>query len=107
MALVNQLQNNGATDKVLAIASGIHIVQGHLIWSYITGTPPNHRIVVRHALGDARGGKWKGLKSVYFSGLNVAIADYTFLDGSQTATSTLFDTDVPHFRTVILDAKAA
>lgn len=106
MALVNQLQNAGATDKVLAHASGKHVVQGHLLWSYTIGTDPNHRIVVRHALADVRGGgRWKGPLSVYFSGLNVATADYEFFDGSQTATGTLFDTDVPHFRTVILDVK--
>ncbi len=107
MALVDHLKNDDPTNKVLAIASGVHVAQGHLAFSYTIGTSPNHRIVVRHAIADARSGKWNKVKAVYFSGLNVPASDYEVFYGRQTATGTLFNTDIPRYGTVILDAKGS
>lgn len=103
MALVNHLKNSEAQRQVLAVAAGRHIADGHLIWSKTLGTSPTHQIVVRQALGK---GDWEGVEGVWYKGLNVAVADYAFLDGSQTATSSFFPTDGPHTGTVLLDVKA-
>lgn len=102
MALVNHLKNREAQNKVLAIASGRHIAAGHLIYSYTSGTSPNHNIYLLHALAE---GTWEGVEGVWFRGLNIPAADYQFQNGLQTAPPSFFDTDVPHFRTVTLAAK--
>ncbi|MDQ3747955.1 MAG: PA14 domain-containing protein [Acidobacteriota bacterium] len=79
---------------------------GHLVISRTEGADPNHRLVVRHALGQ---GIWDSAESVYFKGLNVPPADYVFNNGSQTSApiSTFFTTDKqPHTGAVIIDVKA-
>ena len=103
MALVNHLKNADSQRKVLAVASGRHVVAGHLTLSKTLGTDPTHNIVVRQALGK---GTWEGVEGVWYRSLNVSATNYAFLDGSQTATSSFFPTDTPHTGTVILDVKA-
>jgi hypothetical protein len=105
MALVNHLKNNEAQRKVLAVASGRHVAEGHLLWSKTLGTSPTHNIVVRQALGK---GDWDSIEGIWYKGLNVPSADYVFQNGSQTTPDTTFfptDTD-PHTGTVLLDVKA-
>lgn len=102
MPIVNHLKNADAQRKVLAVASGVHVVEGHLIYSYAVGSSPTHNIYLRQALGE---GTWKGARRIFFKGLDIPAADFHFLNGLQTATTSWFDTDVPHFRTVICDVK--
>jgi len=105
MSTVNHLKNRDAQRKVLAVASGRHAVQGHLLWSYVVGDSPTHNIYLRQALGDTRGG-WEGAEGIWFKNLNVPASDYIFLDGTQEETTEWFDTDVAHHKTVLCDVKA-
>lgn len=104
MALVNHQKNTDAQQKYLAVAAGLHVVEGHLLWSYVTGSSPAHRIYLRQALGDTRGG-WEAAVGIFFKGLYIPAADFYFLDGTQTETTEWFDSDVPHFRTPICDVR--
>lgn len=104
MALVNQLRNQDATTKVLAVAAGRHVVQGQLAWTYTEGTSPTHQLVLRQLLGK---GVWQGVEGLWYRGLNVPAADYIFSDGTQTAPTAFFLMDKEaHTGTVLLDVKA-
>lgn len=105
MGLINHLKNRDAQNNVLAIASGLHTADGHLCYSYTSGTSPVHNIFIRHALGDSRSGRWNAVKSVYFRGLNIPSTDYEFFNGNQITSSTFFPTDIPHYRTPMLNVK--
>lgn len=105
MALTNHLKNSDAQRRVLAAASGRHVVEGHAGWSYVVGSSPAHTIYFRQFLADTRGG-WEGAEGIWFKGLLIPAADYHFLNGGQTETTEWFDSDVPHFRTVVCDIKA-
>lgn len=99
--LVNHLRNATAQNAVLAIASGRHIVDGHLVWTYTTGT----QITARHAFAK---GIWEGVEGAWFKGLNIPAADYVFNNGTQinSPISTLFGADTnAHTGTVVMDVK--
>lgn len=102
--LVNHLKNKDAQRKVLAQAAGRHVVEGYLLWSYAVGAADNFDIYLRQALGSTFGG-WAEAEAVFFKGLTIPASDFFFLDGNQTETTEWFDTDIPHFRTVICDVK--
>lgn len=97
MADVNHLKNNTGKQKVLAIASGRHVVRGHLVRSRHE-TP---HVYVRNALGK---GTWEGVEGAWFKGTRIETTDYIFSDGTQTVATSYFLKDKrPHTSTVLFD----
>lgn len=101
MPLVNHLKSADSKRKILGVAAGRHVVAGHLIYSYSTGTAPNHRVCVRQALGK---GDWDAVELVTYNGLVIPATDYIFHDGTQTTPGAYFPQDSAHTGTVMVDA---
>lgn len=107
---INNLQNNEQSKKMLTIAFGTVSVKGHLCWTKVAGTSPNHQITAFNALGEGEFNKCKG---AFYKGIEIPPADYEFhpgalatgmTTGAQTV-GTFFDKDVPHSRTATIGYK--
>ncbi len=110
MATVNHLKNKDAQLRTLTTAFGKHVAEGMLCYSRTVGTSPSHQIYAYNALGE---GEWDGVEGVWYKGLNIPAADYTFHPGAKATDMTsgdqtvdpLFDADVPHSRTAAIGYK--
>jgi hypothetical protein len=108
MALVDHLKNTERAKTTLAVAFGLHVVEGHLIMSDVVGTSPNHQLRLMQALGE---GVWDGAQGVWYEGLNVPETDYKFHPGKlssgltdpEQGTPVYFPDDIPHSGTALLE----
>lgn len=81
MTLVNHLKDIDAQTLYHAVAYGKHLVQGNLAKSVVTGTSPNHTIVLQQMLGL---GEWDACEGLWWNGTEVKPAKYKFHPGKQT-----------------------
>jgi PA14 domain. len=107
---VNHLQNNNQGQKILTIAFGYLPVTGHLCWSKVSGSSPNHQITAFNALGE---GEWNACKGAFFTGEEISPSDYEFHPGALATgmttgpqqVGTYFPLDTPHSRTATIGYK--
>ena len=96
MATVNHLKNRESQRKVLTVAFGRHIAEGHLLWSYVSGS----QVYGFNRLGE---GKWDSVEGVWWRGFTLASSEYHFRQGGQATdmseVDTWFPNDVPHSNT--------
>lgn len=84
MTFVDHLKGTKPETRFLEFATGVHVVEGDLAKSDVTGSPPTHIVQVQQLLGDALGKGWKGPKGVWFRGVNRPASKYTFHPGRRT-----------------------
>lgn len=104
---INHLQNSDAQRRALAAACGLHVVKGHLIRSYSTGTSPNHTVYFYQALGE---GRWNQLVGVWYDGIALSSSNYHWHPGKistgpsdpDQGTDSWFPLEVPHSSTATI-----
>lgn len=95
MAFIDHLKGAKPEAKYFETAFGLHVITGDLAKSVVTGSSPTHIVKVQHMLGDAWGKGWKGVKGLWFRGVNRDSSKYRFYPGrstqDRTALSVTFD----------------
>ena len=81
MGFVDHLKGASPEAKVLEVAFGLHVVEGDLAKSIVTGSSPSHVVTLQQLLGDAHGKGWSGPVGVWFRGVNRPAAKYVFHPG--------------------------
>lgn len=103
MATFNHLKNRESQRKVLTVAFGRHIAEGHLLWSRVEGSSPTHQVYGFNRLGE---GKWNAVEGVWWRGFNLASSEYHFRQGGQATSMSEVDSwfplDVPHSNSAAL-----
>lgn len=105
MAINNHLRNKAAQRKVLTVAFGRHIAEGHLLWSYLNESP--NQVYCFNRLGE---GRWNALEAVWWRGFGLAPSEFHFHPGTKSTgfddpiqgVDEWFPKDVPHSRTATL-----
>lgn len=85
MTFIDHLKGSRPEDKYLEVAFGLHVIEGDLSKSDVTGASPTHIVRIQHMLGEAFGKGWKGPVGLWFRGINRAAAKFKFYPGKQTA----------------------
>lgn len=103
MAVYSHLRNREAQRKVLTVAFGRHIAEGHLLMSYVDGSDGSHQVYGFNRLGE---GPWDSVEGVWWRGYNLASSEYHFRQGGQATNMSEVDSwfplDVPHSRSAAI-----
>lgn len=86
MTLVNHLREIEGQNLFHAVAYGIHLAEGNLTKSLVTGSSPTHVITLQQMLGR---GEWDRVEGLWWSGVEIKSDKYVFHPGSATAVPTL------------------
>ncbi|MEO8650514.1 MAG: PA14 domain-containing protein [Acidobacteriota bacterium] len=107
MTFIDHLKGNSPENKILEVAFGMHVIEGDLAKSEVVGSDPTHIVTIQQMLGDAFGRGWKGVKGLWFRGVNRDSTKYKFYPGimspgdgdSVQGVDSVFDDDTPHSNT--------
>lgn len=84
MTFVDHFKDAKPENFMLEVAFGLHVVQGDLAKSIVTGSSPTHVVTVQNLLGEAYGKGWGGPLGVWFRGTVRDSSKYKFFPGIQT-----------------------
>ncbi len=107
MTYVDHFKGAKPENLMLEVAIGLHVVEGDLAKSIVTGSSPTHIVTVQNLLGDAFGKGWGGPLGVWYKGTVRDSTKYKFHPGIMSpgngdatqGIDSVFDQDTPHSNT--------